>query len=59
MLKASSTSVMDPLVVPFSTTLAPMIGSPLLSRTFPVICLACCCRAYAFRIMLIFRSLIV
>ena len=34
-------SVTVPLVVPFTTTLAPMIGSPLLSVTVPVIFLVC------------------
>ena len=38
-----SMSVIVPLVVPFSTTFAPIIGSPFLSITVPVICLELCC----------------
>ena len=43
--KLPSMSVMVPLVVPFTTTLAPMIGSPFLSITLPV--MRFCCEACA------------
>ncbi len=42
-VKFPSISVMVPLVVPFSSTLAPITGSPLASTIFPCICCACCC----------------
>ena len=41
-LKFPLTSVIIPLVVPFSITFAPIIGSPLRSVTFPEICFVCC-----------------
>ena len=36
-----STSVTAPVPEPFTSTLAPMIGSPAASKTLPVIFLAC------------------
>jgi hypothetical protein len=38
-----SKSVIPPLVVPFSTTLAPIIGSPAASTTKPLMVIACNC----------------
>ena len=38
-----SMSVTIPLVVPFSTTLAPIIGSPFASTTTPVTVCICIC----------------
>ena len=40
-LKLPSKSVMVPFVVPFSSMLAPMAASPLVSTTRPEICLFC------------------
>ena len=39
-----SKSVMVPLVVPFSTILAPMTGSPVASFTIPVMVCPFCCK---------------
>ena len=43
MVKWPCTSVTAPLVVPFITMLAPMMGSPWASVTCPLTVLRCCC----------------
>ena len=44
--KLPSASVTVPIVVPSTTTFAPIIGSLLASSTRPVICLTCCITAF-------------
>ena len=44
--KSPSTLVTLPVPVPFTMTLAPMMGSPFSSFTFPVTVTCCCANAF-------------